>query len=106
VPICIAADTVTKRTIPLWRTTTTATELFGVRAKTDSEVVVEGRVDHRGCDWDHVAITVDRATGKVLGVVQLPTAFPDPASVPPPPAPPTPSEFAFEHGESAVVCSS
>ena len=89
----------------LWRASTPAEGLHGVRSSTDGVLVVEGVVTKRDCNYDLVSITIDRVTGKVISVDKLPMFYPTPEAVPPRPAPPSPSEFRFEQGESAVFCS-
>ena len=87
-----------------WTTSTPATQLFGLRSRTDAEVVVEGRVDHRDCGFEFVAITIDRQTGAIREVRTLPQSSASPADVPVPPERPGPSEFRFDHGRQAVAC--
>ena len=59
-----------------WRTRLPVTEVFGVRSETDRTITVEGRADRRGCSWRSRSVTIDRTSGRIVEVVELPTSFP------------------------------
>ena len=87
-----------------WRTDTPATALFGVRSESPEAIEIEGRVDHHGCEFDPVLITIDRRTGSIIEVSEQPTFYPSQADVPT--TVPVPDEYRIEQGESATVCQS
>ena len=87
----------------LWKTSTPATELFGIRSETADYVEVDARIDHHGCDWDYVSLTVDRHSGRILAVDTLPTHYPGAALIPRR-TQPKPNEFRFDQGRPPVVC--
>jgi hypothetical protein len=90
----------------LWRAHVPATQLFGIRDERDDVVIVEGVLRRRDCEFDLLDITIDRATGAVLDVTELPTSYATSAEVPPPPTEPDPDRYAFDQGSAPVTCSS
>jgi hypothetical protein len=90
----------------LWRTRTSATGLLGIRTETSGRLVIEAIEDDAPCEWRSIAITIDRARGRIVHVVELPTFYQDASEIPPPPSPPSPSEFVFHQGSDPWNCSS
>ena len=87
-----------------WRTDTPATELFGMRSESPETMQIEGRVDHHGCELDHVLITIQRQTGAILEVREQPTFYPSVADIPTTVA--VPDEYRIKQGRSATICQS
>jgi hypothetical protein len=86
-----------------WRTRLPVTEVFGVLSETDDRITLEGRADRRGCNWVLRSVTIERATGRIVDVTELPTFLP--AGEDPPRPGPVPLGFELIQGATPFICS-
>lgn len=89
-----------------WETALPISEVWGVRSETDGQITIEGRADRRGCQARFRSVTLDRRTGRVTDVGDLPRAYDDPSQVPSEPAPLDPAAFEVRPGSSPFICTS
>jgi hypothetical protein len=88
-----------------WRTRLPITEVFGVRSETDRTLTLEGRADRRACSWRWRSVTIDRASGHIVDVADLPVSYPS-GEVPPPLTPIDQDSFEVTQGSAPFVCRS
>jgi hypothetical protein len=89
-----------------WSTELPVTEVWGVRAETDSTITLEGRADRRSCDWEPRSVTLELSTGSILAVEPLPMSYGGASDVPSAPEPVDPERFEVRQGSSPFICRS
>lgn len=85
-----------------WSTGLPVTEVWGVRAESDTTITLEGRVDRRGCDWRSRSVTLELSTGRILAVEALP-GFSDISEIPPR-TPIDIGRFEVRQGSAPFMC--
>jgi hypothetical protein len=88
-----------------WRTRLPVTEVFGVRSETDRTITLVGRADRRACAWRWRSVTIDRASGHIVDVADLPTSYPSRESLPPPLTPIDQDWLEVAQGSAPFICS-
>ncbi len=88
----------------IWQTELPVTEVFGVRSEKRDTITLEGRADRRACDWKTRSVTLDRSTGAILDVHELPTEYASESDIPPEPTKLDRDRYDLQQGSAPFIC--